>query len=853
MSEFFSDKLIEINANDIKSDFKSYTKSRTDHIFIKQQLGKYDEAEALANDLLVKMYKYKQFKNEDRKDIYSMVGAFYNEIGNKEKAVLCIDSAYAITLNYFKNDIEKVSDVTKFKALIYINSGKSGEGLSLLRQHYQTLKNKVSDTSDYLNETLNYLGLAYMYRKQLDSAIDVLKIVQNNYLSKSVYNTKLITSLKYSAVAYGYVKQYDSAFNLTLLVKNIALKRKGKLEDYWSLHIETANYFTLLKQYDSANKVLDEILANQNSLGVTKEVFQKAQLYKAYTLSDIGKYDESLALMTICMNNDKNKILDKILFLSAAERENYISSKSNAIRDINRTLIKYLDKAPQFGSIILDNEIFIKGLALETNTKLLQMANSSNDPELSELLDKIKTGKSKLDNLYTQNNASANEIIELENKITAWEKALNKKLGSNFKDDYKKNYANEIKNKLKPNEILVDFFSREKLNDADNDTIVYYAIVLAKEFKYPKILKVTDSKALGNLFANSDKVSSAAQLARIYDTRGSKLANTKMLDGLNCYTLIWQKIDSLLGGKKDVYITPSGYLNKIAFAAIKDTNQVYISDKYNIHVLSSSRQILKAENTKAPKKKVGFVLGGIDYDNDSTAMTASVPLATRSYTFDNDSTRSGFSYLPGTATETQKIVSYLSDRKYSVKYLTGKQATEEQFKLMQTANPYFIHLATHGFYLPESKKNTSSLIGTTAKSDNPLLRSGVLLAGGNKAWLGKPIAIGKEDGILNSFEISNLDLRQTKFVVLSACETGLGDIKGSEGVFGLQRAFKLAGVEYIINSLWQVPDEQTSELMQNLYFHWAKGIPFEEAFFKAQKTMKAKYEPYYWAAFQLVK
>ena len=259
-----------------------------------------------------------------------------------------------------------------------------------------------------------------------------------------------------------------------------------------------------------------------------------------------------------------------------------------------------------------------------------------------------------------------------------------------------------------------------------------------------------------------------------------------------------------------------------------------------------------AVTTVVPKKKVGFVLGGINYDLDSARSGSGAKLTTRSYTFDDDSTRSGFSYLEGTYTETQKIVSYLAGKKFTVNYLSGKQASEEQFKKMESSKPFFIHIATHGFYLPESKGNSTSLL-VAAKSENPLLRSGLILAGGNKAWLGKPIANGKEDGILNSFEISNMDLRQTKFVVLSACETGLGDIKGSEGVFGLQRAFKLAGVEYIVNSLWQVPDEQTSELMQTLYFHWSKGVPFEEAFFRAQKALKAKYEPYYWAAFQLVK
>ena len=134
-----------------------------------------------------------------------------------------------------------------------------------------------------------------------------------------------------------------------------------------------------------------------------------------------------------------------------------------------------------------------------------------------------------------------------------------------------------------------------------------------------------------------------------------------------------------------------------------------------------------------------------------------------------------------------------------------------------------------------------------------MMRSGLVLSGANHAWLESSAARdGIEDGILTAFEISQLDLSNVELVVLSACETGLGEIRGSEGVFGLQRAFKMAGVKKMIVSLWEVPDKESAELMTSFYSHWLSGKSIDEAFTQAQGNMRKKYDPFYWAAFVLV-
>lgn len=136
------------------------------------------------------------------------------------------------------------------------------------------------------------------------------------------------------------------------------------------------------------------------------------------------------------------------------------------------------------------------------------------------------------------------------------------------------------------------------------------------------------------------------------------------------------------------------------------------------------------------------------------------------------------------------------------------------------------------------------------------MRSGIVLAGANDVWNETSISINErnseEDGILTAYEVSLMNLKNTKLVVLSACETGLGDIKGSEGVYGLQRAFRVAGVDQLIMSLWQVPDKETDEFMTAFYIELIKTKDIKKAFSNSQKLMRAKYDPYFWGAFVLI-
>lgn len=309
--------------------------------------------------------------------------------------------------------------------------------------------------------------------------------------------------------------------------------------------------------------------------------------------------------------------------------------------------------------------------------------------------------------------------------------------------------------------------------------------------------------------------------------------------------LIWLDILTYLDkhGCTTIYFAPFGILNNIAIESLPYDRENPMSWHYNLTRLSSTRELINKHNLYPAK--TAALYGNLSYrlsaEGNQLAST----------------TRSAVSPLPWSKQEIDSISHILSDWKYSITTYSKKQGTEASFKALDGKSPSIIHTATHGFV---NRKST----------DDIMQRSGLILSYGARAWEGKPIEPGTEDGILTSAEITALDLSGTDIVVLSACNTALGEIT-SEGVWGLQRAFKLAGVRTVVMSLWQVDDEATAVFMQNFYEELmkerrtlAKAVAIDEqiaehifdyphaALAAAQRRMRQhpKYSsPYYWAAF----
>jgi CHAT domain-containing protein len=217
--------------------------------------------------------------------------------------------------------------------------------------------------------------------------------------------------------------------------------------------------------------------------------------------------------------------------------------------------------------------------------------------------------------------------------------------------------------------------------------------------------------------------------------------------------------------------------------------------------------------------------------------------------------------LPGTGAEVRSIAERMQQHGWRASVYTGDLALKSVVE--QASSPRVLHLATHGFFLPDQPlKQDGAGPGEIqpAALQDPMLRSGLYFAGADRTLAGKPSAPTLDNGVLTAMEAGNLNLRGTQLVVLSACNTGQGDTKNGEGVFGLRRAFEEAGAQEVLMSLWSVPDQETLELMDSFYAKWLSGMEIHKALRGAQLEMRTKVKaahdgkdlPYYWGAFVLV-
>lgn len=320
--------------------------------------------------------------------------------------------------------------------------------------------------------------------------------------------------------------------------------------------------------------------------------------------------------------------------------------------------------------------------------------------------------------------------------------------------------------------------------------------------------------------------------------------NVKTL-ATNAGASIFEPLRNAIGSSKHLLISPDGDLNLVPFEALADARGKYLVEDFTFSYLTSGRDLLKLSEAR---DVAGTPVVVADPDFGMPEGGSGKPAAAaRSITTARDLSETFFTPLSETEEEVKAIKSMFP----AVKVLARGAARESE--LRKVSSPKFIHIATHGFFVenPVGLMGGSAVEGRTVDNsiarNNPLLRSGLALAGANVRRSGD-----SDDGILTALEVTALDLRGSKLVVLSACDTGMGEVKTGEGVFGLRRAFQLAGAESMIMSLWPVSDRVTRELMSTYYRNLKDGDGRGDSLRKVQLQMIAKparRHPFYWASF----
>ncbi len=575
----------------------------------------------------------------------------------------------------------------------------------------------------------------------------------------------------------------------------------------------------------------------------------------AYCLQQMAKIQAS-ADMPSEANRNYNEAMAIIKQLVLQD----FSTKSPQERQTTWKLVEHLfvDTYPQFiigNGFYRDNKetagllydysaLFAKGLLLSAETSITDIVRRTGNQELMAQLSDIQEKREQLERFYQNPNAEqANEATQLSRQIEQGEKELLLKLkqaGVDYTGMLQTTWR-DIRDVLREQDIAVEFIT---FNSTFDDPITA-AITLRSNDEYPQVHLLFGWNVLEDI-----------DMDDIYDP------------ATMFYDVVWGPLYNRLDGVQNVYFSPSGILHSLGIENLPGCEDM------NFYRLSSTRELV-AHHGKG-KVKQAALYGGLYYDVEPDEME------TESHRYASDTRKAyqasdrsiagdivgrgaaaaSLPYLEGTADEVDAISMLTKEKNIKTATFTGNKGNEESFKGLSGNDIQLLHIATHGFYWNEEKKddNTASDIDfgeyRRSKEDKALSRSGLLMSGAENALLGS-LPNGVEDGVLTAQEIAQLDLSSLELVVLSACETALGEVSKSEGVFGLQRGFKKAGAQSIIMSLWKVDDEATSLLMKEFYGNWLGGATKHEALEQAKAAVKAHEEkgwdnPKYWAAFILL-
>lgn len=538
-----------------------------------------------------------------------------------------------------------------------------------------------------------------------------------------------------------------------------------------------------------------------------------------------------------------------------------------------------------------DFQLATKGLILYATNKVRQSILDSNDPQLIEKYDLWISQKEQLAKLFSASELSVDVRNKRIDSLSDASNDLEKQL-SQSSTTFANTFASkdvtwrDVKAKLKPGEAAVEMI---RFRDFDPDSAgiytdeVYYAgLVLRAESEYPEMVVMRNGLKMETRFLSNYRNAIKYQVIEDYS-----------------YRLFWKPLANRLEGVNKIFFSPDGVYNQISIYTLQNPDtKLFTIDEFEIQLVNNTKDLLSYDFTKKSNFNedvylFGFPnynLGAVETErkkgnstnlSDITKAVAEnrgasrgargargargsrgdrgergggkageIPRGIRGNLVRYMRSSTGLALLPGTKREVNLIDSLIQAKDRNAQIYMSNEALEERIKEVKA--PQTLHIATHGFFL----ENEEGDEGKDEYVENPLLRSGLILAGANSYLAAGKISdheIPEEDGILTAYEAMNLNLDGTELVVLSACETGLGEVQNGEGVFGLQRAFQVAGAEAIIMSMWTVDDDATQELMTNFYEEWLTTGDKHKSFITAQKRLKeSRKAPYYWGAFVMV-
>lgn len=759
-------------------------------------------------------------------------------------------------------------------AVLYQSQGKYTEADDAITEAQKLARDAEGPKSTAYAITLNNQAILYQLTGKYDDAERLLKqsiaIAEEELGKRSPNFIRIKINL---ALLYQLQERYHEAEKIFLEAIDVKKKRLGTSHpDYAILLQDLASLYQEKGEYTRVESLLKE------ALGIYRKKFGEKHPAVASAKYDLARYyqyagqtSEALPVLKSALETQTELLGEHhpstaatiesmaVLYWQTGDLSSARSFYSRVIDEylgqvrsyfpamseydktrfwdkISPKLIRYYSFAEEAGSQYHDItgqmfnlRIATKALLLSTTTRIRQMILDSPDASLKARYKQWLDLKEYIARLYGKSKEELrNEQINLdslEQTANSLEKELSRQ-SDIFASGFRLNQLtwNDLAATLKPDEACIELIRYRNYRGIRPDTAVHYTALILKNNGKPPV-QVTIPE--GNLLE-----SEIIALYRSAMQNAQKEAPYR--------PAFWKGIDRETKEIKRLYISADGVYNQINIGTLQEQGGRFLTEEKEIVYLTNSREVV---DLKKPSGTAPF--------GSKTAVLIGNPHYSKGLVWEKVKT-SPLPELPGTEKEITLIEKQLKPAGWKITRLAGDEATETNLKKQNS--PALLHIATHGFFLEDPPETEEKVFGIepVKASRNPLLRSGLMFAGADNTiqQAGSTAQASDDDGILNAYEASLLPLHHTELVVLSACETGLGETKNGEGVYGLQRAFEMAGARALIISLWEVSDEVTQQLMNTFFKYWLQLGDKRQAFQKAQLDIKKAHpEPFFWGAF----
>jgi len=714
------------------------------------------------------------------------------------------------------------------KAMLFQTVGRYDESIKLMRNAIEASsrapKKALQGKKSFDNRKFKAnLALLYQvsgnYGEAEKSFLEIKKVFENR---KQTKNSEFAGLLNQLGILYIQMGKHSQVEDLLISSANVYKRRFGENNIYFAKVVnDLGNFHRITGGYDKAEKWLNKSFSIRKSLmAPTHPDYIKTQEDLAILYWKTSRIKDAYTIYKDVMDKTIDFVNHYFPPMSEAEKTKFWDVTSPRFQRFYNFAVENNSQINTIAQDVFNYNLATKGLLLNATNRVKETILKSKDEKL--ILDYLLwvDTKEQLARMYAYSKNKLKkqniDLEELERKANEMEKSISER-SSNFSLVFTREEINisNVFNLLGNSEVVVDVLRVKGFQQDFTNDVKYVALILNKGESTPQLVVIDNGQ----------------QLETRYLKYYQNAIQNKVEDQFS-YDQYWAHIEEKIIGKKKVYFSPDGVYNQISINTLRKPGGDYFLNQHDLIILGNSKDLIALKTDQSEKQtKDAFLLGFPDYQTEKV------------------------SSLPGTMVEINTVANILKTDGYQISQYMGKDATEENIKTLNS--PRLLHIATHGYFMKDTESSGGSVFGVSAEnaSNNPLLRSGLILAGIGETLADTATAdiSSNDNGILTAYEAMNLSLEETELVVLSACQTGLGDIKSGEGVYGLQRAFFVAGADALIMSLWKVNDTATQLLMRNFYKNWISMGDKHNAFREAQiQLMKVYKEPYFWGAFVMI-